>query len=100
MHLIGLYASAFHGIALRTTNTCSTDCAKRAGRAERGNRAITMSEGNPSDLVGKSPDRRKLLAASTLARHYWLRVSDVAGLREHERPGEDLRLPLRRDDFV
>ena len=31
---------------------------------------------------------------------YWLRVSDVAELREHERPGQDLRLPLRRDDFV
>ena len=31
---------------------------------------------------------------------YWLRVSDVAELREHERPCEDLRLPFRRDDFV
>jgi hypothetical protein len=33
-------------------------------------------------------------------RTYWLRVSELAGLREQERAGDDLGLPLRRDDFV
>ena len=31
---------------------------------------------------------------------YWLRVSEIAGLRERERAGDDLGLPLRRNDFV
>ena len=30
----------------------------------------------------------------------WLRVSELAGLREQERAGDDLGLPLRRVDFV
>jgi hypothetical protein len=37
---------------------------------------------------------------SDLLVDYWLRVSELAGLREQERAGDDLGLPLRRDDFV
>ena len=42
-------------------------------------------------------DSRKSIAPS---RNYWLRVSELAGLRERGRAGDDLGLPLRRDDFV
>jgi len=40
------------------------------------------------------------LRAEELDTIYWLRVSELAGLRERERAGDDLGLPLRRDDFV